>query len=105
MTPIHFTPQPGVFAGDHRRFDMRFRCIGRDNADIGQLVAVQIDSSGSDQPAVFPLTRPGVDVDDVEVVIAGWQAWALISADLPTVSLDLILARLDAAGLAEGVRR
>lgn len=83
---------------------MRFRCIGRDDADIGQLVAVQLDSSMPEEPAVIPLTRPDVDFADVDAAIAGWQQWALISCALPTVSLDLILARLDVAGLAWDTR-
>lgn len=100
MVPIHFAVQPGAFAGDNRRFDMRFRLIGREDADIGQLVAVQLDSSMPEEPAVIPLTKPGVDFGDVDAVIACWQDWALIGSGSPTVSLDLILARLDVAGLA-----
>jgi len=104
MVPIHFAVQPGAFAGDERRFDLRFRCVGRDDADTGQLVAVQLDSSMPAEPAVIPLTKAGVDVDDVEAVITGWQDWALIGSSAPTVSLDLILARLDVAGLAPETR-
>lgn len=104
MVPIHFAVQPGAFAGDDRRFDIRFRCIGRGDADVGQLVAVQLDSSMPEEPAVVPLTKPDVDFDDVDAVIAGWQDWALIGPGSPTVSLDLILARLDVAGLAPETR-
>lgn len=99
MVPIHFAARPGAFAGDDRRFDLRFRCIGRGDADIGQLVAVQLDASMTEEPTVIPLTKP-----DVDVVIAGWQDWALIGSGAPTVSLDLILARLDVAGLAPETR-
>ena len=104
MVPIHFAARPGAFAGDDRRFDLRFRCIGRGDADIGQLVAVQLDASMTEEPTVVPLTKPDVDVDDVDAVIAGWQDWALIGSGAPTVSLDLILARLDVAGLAPETR-
>ena len=46
----------------------------------------------------------GDDEKDVDAVIAGWQDWALIGPGSPTVSLDLILARLDVAGLAPETR-
>lgn len=99
MTPIHFTPTPCAFAGDPRRFDLRFRCSRPDGSDIGQLVAVPLDAGGPTGTEAVPLSKADVDGSAVEAALAGWADWGL-TGTAPAVNLDLIIARLAASGLA-----
>ncbi len=100
MVPIHFTAMPCAFAGDPRRFDLRFRCNRSDGSDIGQLVAVPLyPPAGLAADTVIPLSRADVDGAAVEAALDGWAGWAL-TGTAPAVNLDLLIARLAAYGLA-----
>ena len=94
--------------GDPRNLQMRFRRnwapagSGTVFDGSGQLVAVVIHPGHPDNEQVYAISRPDVDFQTVEKVIEGWQRWAWISGpeNQRNISLNLIHARLAAAGLA-----
>lgn len=93
--------------GDPRNLQLRFRrnwATGRATVfdGTGQLVAVVIHPGAADNEQTYAISRPDVDFQTVEKVIEGWQRWAWISGpeNQRNISLNLIAARLVAAGLA-----
>ncbi len=96
------------YDGHPRNLQMRFRrnWAPADSATTfdgtGQLVAVVINPGGPDHEHAYAISRPGVTLHDVEATIAGWERWAWISGPegRRVISLNLIGARLAAAGLA-----
>lgn len=67
--------------GDPRLFD-----------GTGQLVAVTAKDEHT-----LAISRPGVDVDDVNNALEGWETWAAITRT--TYDLNKIRRRIDNAGL------
>jgi hypothetical protein len=45
----------------------------------GQLVAVVVDDSGSDNGRTVAISRAGVRYTEVEEALQGWQTWAMIT--------------------------
>ena len=94
--------------GDPRNLQMRFRRnwaapgSGTVFDGTGQLIAVVIHPGHADNEQTFALSKPDVDFQTVENVIEGWQRWAWVSGpeNQRNISLNLIHARLAAAGLA-----
>ena len=95
------------FDGDSRNLQMRFRrnwAPGRASVfdGSGQLIAVVINPGGADNEQTYAISKPDVDFQTVESVIDGWERWAWVSGpeNQRNISLNLIHARLAAAGLA-----
>jgi len=95
------------FPGDGRRLHMRFRrnwgpTGGPVFDGTGQLIAVVIHPGRRDNNATIALSRPNVNFDLVEDVLDGFGEWAWTGGTAPrrTISLDIIVRRLAACGLA-----
>lgn len=95
------------FDGDPRNLQLRFRrnwAAGRGTVfdGTGQLIAVVINPGGSDNEQTYAISKADVDFQTVEKVIDGWQRWGWVSGpeNQRNISLNLIHARLAAAGLA-----
>ena len=93
--------------GDPRNLQLRFRrnwATGRGTVfdGTGQLVAVVINPGCADNEQTYAISKPDADFQTVENVIEGWQRWAWVSGpeNQRNISLNLIHARLAAAGLA-----
>ncbi len=93
--------------GDDRRMVMRFRRNwgpkgGAVFDGTGQLIAVVIRPGHPDNNAAIALSRPNVNVDLVEDVLDGFGEWAWTggTASQRIISLDIIVRRLAACGLA-----
>ena len=101
------------FDGDPRNLQLRFRRKWAPAGSptvfdgTGQLVAVVINYGGLDNGRTYPISDTGVSFESVEDAIEGWERWGWVSGaeNQRIISLDLIAARLTAAGLAEGGRR
>lgn len=66
-------------------------------AETGQLLAVIDDHTRADNGRITTLSRPGVNLRDVEAALDGWQDWARI--DDYRADLEVIRQRIAAAGL------